>query len=198
MGFNKVAILIDGGFFNQRFKSIHKRYPDKSDVDDTIRHILSLVALKNTCYKLHPDVLMRTFYYDCKPFDKTLENPAGKPIDFSKSKTYKRQSAFLNSIYSIDQLAMRLGELAFSGWKITAAKNPLPDFRQKGVDMKIGLDIAWMAGKRTVDKIVLVTGDSDFVAPMKLARREGIQIFLYPMEHKLTVDLITHADFVIG
>jgi uncharacterized LabA/DUF88 family protein len=34
---------------------------------------------------------------------------------------------------------------------------------------------------KTVDKTALVTGDSDFISPMKLARREGIQIYLYPM-----------------
>ena len=76
-------------------------------------------------------------------------------------------------------------------------KKIFPDFRQKGVDMKIGLDIAWMAGKKTVDKIVLITGDSDFIAPMKLARREGIQIYLHPMKNHLKHELISHADFII-
>src|SRR6202142_516777 len=33
---------------------------------------------------------------------------------------------------------------------------------KKGVDMRIGLDIAWLSLKRIVDSVVLVTGDSDF------------------------------------
>lgn len=61
--------------------------------------------------------------------------------------------------------------------------------------MKIGLDMAWMAGKRTVDKIVLVTGDSDFISPMKLARREGILIYLYTMKNPVKAELMKHADF---
>ena len=47
---------------------------------------------------------------------------------------------------------------------------------QKGVDMRIGLDIASMAFKRQVDQIVLIAGDSDFVPAAKLARREGIEL----------------------
>ena len=38
---------------------------------------------------------------------------------------------------------------------------------QKGVDIRIGLDIARIAVKHIVDIIVLVTGDSDFVPVMK-------------------------------
>jgi uncharacterized LabA/DUF88 family protein len=48
------------------------------------------------------------------------------------------------------------------------------DTRQKGTDMRIGLDIASVAYKKQVDQIVLVAGDSDFVPAAKLARREGI------------------------
>jgi uncharacterized LabA/DUF88 family protein len=69
------------------------------------------------------------------------------------------------------------------------------DLKQKRVDMKIGLDVAWLVSKRFVDRIALVTGDSDFVPAMKFARREGVQIILVPMESKLLKhDLRVHAD----
>jgi len=199
MGLNKVSILIDGGFFKQRFRKINKRDPSKKDVEELIKKILDHLKEKNPCYDLHPDVLLRTFYYDCLPFKKELTHPDGTKIDFSKSEIHLKQIAFLQSLDRIEQFALRLGELSFSGWKMYAEKPKkiFPDFRQKGVDMKIGLDIAWMAGKKTVDKIVLVTGDSDFISPMKLARREGIQIYLYPMANNLKYELISHADFII-
>ena len=44
--------------------------------------------------------------------------------------------------------------------------------------MKIGLDIASMAYKKQVDQIILISGDSDFVSAAKLARREGIDLYL--------------------
>ena len=97
------------------------------------------------------------------------------------------------------QVALREGELSFGGWQIDKFGKNKPSFRQKSVDMKIGLDMAWMAGKRTVDKMVLVTGDSDFVSPMKLVRKEGILIYLYPMKQKQLKTLLKqHADFIIN
>ncbi len=57
--------------------------------------------------------------------------------------------------------------------------------------------MAYMALKRIVDKVVLVAGDSDFVAPMKFVRKEGLQVYLYTMGHKVKSRLIEHSDFVI-
>lgn len=54
------------------------------------------------------------------------------------------------------------------------------ELRQKGIDMKIGVDIASLSLKGFVDKIVLISGDSDFVPAAKLARREGIDFVLDP------------------
>lgn len=199
MGLNKVSILIDGGFFIHSFRSQHKIEPTKKDVETLITFLMSEVSKRNPCASLHPDVLMRTFYYDCQPFGKTLKHPVGKNIDYSKLPTFIKQSAYLKSLDTVEQFALRLGDLSFSGWKVRAnqPKKIYPEFRQKGVDMKVGLDIAWMAGKNTVDKIVLVAGDSDFISPMKLARREGIQIYLYPMSNPIKHDLKKHADFII-
>jgi uncharacterized LabA/DUF88 family protein len=66
--------------------------------------------------------------------------------------------------------------------------------RQKGVDMRIGIDIAALALKQQVDKIVLVAGDADFVPAAKLARREGIEFILDPMWRSVSGDLLEHID----
>ncbi|MDX2176316.1 MAG: NYN domain-containing protein [Candidatus Sumerlaeia bacterium] len=68
------------------------------------------------------------------------------------------------------------------------------ELRQKGVDMRIGLDIATMTLKRQVDTIVLVAGDSDFVPAAKLARREGVQFVLDPLWQQVNDDLHEHID----
>lgn len=52
-------------------------------------------------------------------------------------------------------------------------KDLLLNMRQKGVDMKIGLDIATFSYKRLVDQIVLISGDSDFVPAAKLAEQKA-------------------------
>ena len=66
--------------------------------------------------------------------------------------------------------------------------------RQKGVDMRIGVDIASLALKKHVDTIVLVAGDSDFVPAAKLARREGIDFILDPLWQNVNADLFEHID----
>lgn len=70
------------------------------------------------------------------------------------------------------------------------------NFTQKGIDMKIGLDVAWLSIKRVVDRIVLCTGDRDFVPAMKLARREGVQVVLATLGAAPHPTLLEHADFV--
>ncbi len=68
--------------------------------------------------------------------------------------------------------------------------------KQKGVDIKIGLDIATLALKRLVQKIVLISGDSDFVPAAKLARVEGIIFTLDPMGNPIRGDLEEHIDYL--
>jgi uncharacterized LabA/DUF88 family protein len=68
---------------------------------------------------------------------------------------------------------------------------------QKGVDLRIGLDIAWISVKRMVDVLVLVTGDSDFVPAMKFARKEGLRVYVATMGHPVRRELKAHADFLL-
>ncbi len=70
----------------------------------------------------------------------------------------------------------------------------MPNFQQKGVDIKIGIDIIHLAYKKLVDQIVLITGDSDFVPAAKVARTEGIDVILDSMGSKVTDKLAEHVD----
>ncbi len=68
------------------------------------------------------------------------------------------------------------------------------DLRQKGVDMRIGLDIASITLKRLATTVILVAGDADFVPAAKLARREGVQFILDPLWQSVSNDLFEHID----
>lgn len=68
------------------------------------------------------------------------------------------------------------------------------DVRQKGVDIRIGQDIASLAYKKLADQIVLFAGDADFVPAAKLARREGIDFVLDPMWKSIPPELFEHID----
>ena len=69
-----------------------------------------------------------------------------------------------------------------------------PDFKQKGVDMRIGIDTAHLADKGLVDTIILIAGDSDFVPAAKHARRNGVDFILDPLWQSVNNDLFEHID----
>lgn len=60
--------------------------------------------------------------------------------------------------------------------------------------MKIGVDITSLALKKFVDTTLLFSGDSDFVPAAKLARREGVDFILDPMNANIEPQLFEHID----
>ena len=72
------------------------------------------------------------------------------------------------------------------------------NIEQKGVDMRIGIDISSLTYKKQVQQIILISGDSDFVPAAKQARREGIDFILAPMEAAIKSDLFEHIDGLIN
>jgi len=77
------------------------------------------------------------------------------------------------------------------------ASDLVPDLRQKGVDLRMGLDIARLSLRRLVDVIAVVTGDSDLVPAFRFARREGIRVYLDHLGAPVMRDLKAHTDLVL-
>jgi uncharacterized LabA/DUF88 family protein len=52
---------------------------------------------------------------------------------------------------------------------------------------------------KTIGKVILavIAGDSDFITPIKYARTEGLQIYLYPMGNHIKQTLRGHCDYVL-
>lgn len=102
--------------------------------------------------------------------------------------------------------AVRRGVLKFRGFVLKkipyTPTTPLtdddfePSFEQKGVDMRIGLDMAIMAENRSADRLVLATNDTDCIPAMKHARRSGIQVVLIVLPGcKPAPELLAHCDY---
>ena len=205
----KTAILVDGGFYRRRAQSV---FGDKTAEERA-------VELTNYC-KRHLNThgedndLYRIFYYDCAPSKKRIYHPFLKQqVDLGKTDLFEWTTTFLNELKKKRKFAIRLGKLAeeqahytirpevvkkLCNGKLNFTDLQEKDFcleiDQKGVDMKIGLDIAFMAYKQQVDQIVLISGDSDFVSAAKLARREGIDFILDPLGAAIKPDLFEHID----
>jgi len=84
------------------------------------------------------------------------------------------------------------------GWHELQPSDMRLGLRQKGVDMRIGVDIASITLKRQADTIVLVTGDSDFVPAAKVARREGVEFLIDPLWQSVNDDLHEHVDGIVS
>ncbi len=116
-----------------------------------------------------------------------------------------RPDAWLHDLEQREYFAVRRGVLKFRGW--IPKKSPIqatalsdgdfkPRFEQRGVDMRIGLDIANYAQTRAVDVLSLVTNDTDCVPAMKYARRTGLQITLIRLDGcDPAPELLAHSDF---
>ncbi|UTC78464.1 NYN domain-containing protein [Treponema sp. OMZ 799] len=220
----RTAILVDGGFYRkQALYHFGKKRPDER-VTELIKYcklhlkerskfeIIDKNGKKKRRYQWNE--LYRIFYYDCPPISKALYHPLTKKnIDFSKTDTNKWMVEFIEQLIHQRKVALRMGTLADStayyGLKNNTVKKLFSErlsisditendfdlvLRQKGVDMKIGIDIATLAYKKLTDQIILITGDSDFVPAAKLARREGIDFIVDPMGHKILPDLMEHID----
>lgn len=205
----KTAILVDGGFYRR------VAYSFFGDVDPIARANELEAYCKRHINDKHEDrELYRIFYYDCMPSDKKIYHPLLKrQIDLAKTDLYGWMIAFTESLKSKRKFALRMGTLSderlcynlkydalkrlYNG-RSTLDSLSETDFElnieQKGVDMKIGIDIASLAYKRQVDQIILISGDSDFVPAAKLARREGIDFILDPMRQHIKPDLFEHID----
>lgn len=216
----KAAILIDGGYFLKRLPVV-RRDIDTADPDAVARSIGQLVRSHldqlNEVYRVENvfQLLYRVFYYDARPYDRKAHTPVSKrPIDYARSSQATFRGSLFDALRRRPNLAVRLGEVrreSHRSWILKAesqrrllngdlAANALSDddfeaaLRQKGVDMRIGLDIASITLKRQAGMIILIAGDSDFVPAAKLARREGMQFVLDPLWQQVPRDLFEHID----
>ena len=203
-------MLIDLSFFLVRYKLLRSERntpPNALQVAEEIQ--------KTALAHIDPahDLLHRIFIYDCRPLGKKVHNPITKrSIDFSKTHTFAFRTELLDLLVRMRKTVLRLGELADRkrcriNPEIThqllsrsmvvdeLEENAVTyDVEQKGVDVRMAVDIASLAYKKLADRIVLITGDSDFVPAAKLARHEGLDVVLDPLWAPIVPSLVEHVD----
>lgn len=200
----EAAILLDGGFIKKKFKTAFHRHCEADDIKTLAERIISDKKFNNGA--------CRIYYYDCPPSREKVSLPISKAqSDFSNAKGYKKSISFLSEVKLLDNFAVREGVLAFKGWKLKPGiynsdgtlKQPAltdsdfrPDLQQKGVDTKIGLDLAWISYEKICNNVILVTGDSDFVPAIKTARRNGVFVTLYTLNHAIMPLLRENVDIL--
>ena len=238
---NKVAVLIDGGYYLKKLPHVIKQLSHvKKTVDATCPksvaksiqqitygHLKKLSeaqefslysdqkrdkssALVPNFYAQH----YRTFYYDALPYEGKTKTPMSEMhTDFSKTETYQFRTELFNELRRQRFVALRLGETRPHDymWQLRSKvlkeliqkrkqfddltdDDFIPTIRQKGVDMRMGLDMASLSLKKQANIFVLVTGDADFVPAAKLVRREGGHVILDPLHRTVAPQLFEHID----
>jgi uncharacterized LabA/DUF88 family protein len=202
----KSAILLDGEWF--------RRGLDTALKGKLLHGVTADVMYRNALLALGADEeLFRLFYYDCPPYSGKETNPISRVIeDFEAQPKHHSRTRFIKELKAMDCVAMRLGTAKKRGWTLKdtyiqkaisgkpvapAANDVFLNLEQKGVDMRIGIDVATLTLKKIVDRIILISGDTDMIPAMKLARREGVQVVLIEIAAaRVHTELDEDADLV--
>jgi len=184
----RIATLIDGGNLRALTRQSGRHY-DPAHIE----------RVAHGCI-VKDEQLVRILYYDCTRYNGNVKLPiSGAQHHFYGNDLWLRELA------RKELFAVRQGVLKFRGFRPKSVPiNPgsvtdndfEPVFEQKGVDMRIGLDIALYSNSRAVDRLVLLVQDTDCIPAMKQARKAGLQIVLVelPGSH-LANELLEHCDF---
>lgn len=149
-----VAIFIDGGYLDKviYFDHSNKRL-------DYEKFALEMAK---------PDELVRTYYYHCLPFQ---SNP---PTPEERTRFANRQG-FYAKLSRLSRFQVRLGKLVYRGLDDEGKKILI----QKRVDTMVGVDMALLAGKGRISRLVLFSGDSDMIPAIEAVKAEGVVVTLW-------------------
>lgn len=223
----KYAILIDGGYFTKVFQSELQHYPTAVEVKQCVERIRQAGELSNAellrvyFYDAPPLQACVTNPIDGHIIDlgksDLAKNAKRLQSDLSLSpffalrsgelklkQSWKIKSSVWNRVKAISTTQaedIQHDEIQQQTPRSTVvyATDIQPDITQKGVDLKIGIDIACMALRHAADIIILVSGDTDLVPALKMARKEGVRVCCTQLGTRKLTDLLRiHSDCIIG
>ena len=197
-------VLIDGGFLRKRCSELHTKLRAE-DVPYVAKQLLKQESSDEEQYRI--------YYYDCPPSSQEVTLPVSGEIHrFSQDSLYAQQMLFLNQLKDLDHVWVREGVLSFQGWQLRRDvydrkfANPipvlddscfLPQFEQKEIDTLIAMDILQVSWERTVTKLFLIAGDTDFAPALRHAREHYIPVYLFTLGNKVKQVLRENADVVV-
>ena len=171
----RLAIHIDGGYVSNVAKSAR--------VWVDFERLSAKVAATIRETTEEPLDLIRTYYYDCLPYQGASPTP-------DEEERVKRRSRFFDGLRGLPNYAMREGRLKLQG----IDQQGQPIFQQKRVDLMMGLDIARLASKGQVTHTALLSGDSDLIPAVEAAQQEAVIVWLVHDAQSAAKELRLLAD----
>ena len=183
----KVAIFVDWesirlGIFEEAETKLTKKI-NYNQTDILIKFIKSFLDEQR-------EEIYRIFFYLADPFGDILRG-----VDYSKTPTYRHATSLMDRLAVTEFIALRKGSLVVRGFD----KNNNPIFIQKKVDMLLGLDIAHVSYNKLVERVLILSADTDIVPAMKTARINGLQVILGicpDVQTDIHRELKEHSDII--
>jgi len=104
---------------------------------------------------------LRTYYYNCMPFVPDSPTP-------EQRNEYQKMERFIYTIQNLPRFDVRLGVLQKQGDELV----------QKMVDVMIAVDLVRLTFGGKMDTAILLTGDSDFIPAIEVAKDAGVLVRL--------------------
>lgn len=150
----KTAVFIDGPYFDRVLRDCGSPRLDFEQLSAELAQ---------------PNELLRTYYYHSLPY------LGPEPGDAEEAR-YVDKQRFFNALTRMNRFQVREGKMEYRG---TDRESERPIFEITQQDVALAVDLVLLAVKQRISDAVLVTGDSDFLPAIRLARSEGVIIHLY-------------------
>ncbi|WP_297070229.1 NYN domain-containing protein [Thermococcus sp.] len=161
------AVFIDGGYLAKVLKNEF----------DEIR--IDFLKLSD---KICPGKRLRTYYYNAPPYQSSPPTPQEK-------ERYQKAIKFFSYIDRLERFEVVKGKTVK---RYTAEGKAY--FTQKGVDVRLAVDLVRLSWAGHIKIAVLIAGDNDFVPAVKAAKDAGVIVKLYYSKNSSSDELISAVD----
>lgn len=155
----RLVVFVDGGYI-AKVGATSGTWIDIEKLSGKIRERLAETTFV-------PLDLVRTYYYDCLPYQSDPPTP-------EEARRFSQKRRFFAALQNLPRCTVRQGRLMYRGQDAEGK----PIFQQKRVDLMIGLDFALLAAKHQITHAAVVSGDSDLLPAFEVAQREGVVVCL--------------------
>jgi uncharacterized LabA/DUF88 family protein len=149
----KCAVFIDGGYLENLLIDLKVYRIDFNRFSEKLANGSSL---------------LRTYYYNCLPFEP--DDP--QPEDMERMEGKKR---FYHALTNIPRYEVRLGYAVPRG----RDEGGRLLVTQKGVDVQLAVDLVRLSYMRSIDCACLVAGDGDFTPMVQTVKDAGVVVKLF-------------------
>lgn len=125
---------------------------------------------------------VRTYYYNC-------------PLPASASAEAQRsQQSFYGALHRTPYFEVRLGKLVPRDFRCSGCGTTRQIMTEKGVDMRIGIDMLSGAIRNIYDTAILVSGDADFAEAVRAVKETGRHVEVVAFAPNRAAELMRAAD----